>query len=213
MNPRRTHRPTWYHVGDMTRKEQRTSFEGTGLSISPNPNAWTRIAKLGGGTCYTVTKKHPTLLDIHALTRVERQTMLNWAVDAKYLERATIWRYREGVDDDETVTFEFTSHEDWLDHIGCEPGEEERNNLRLVGGYIGTPALFKAEGWHGDNPPALAETFAILRYVDEVLEWDGVYWRDRLDVTRLSAPRAVLFQSRLPEWHIAPTPPGEHPRK
>ena len=39
-------------------------------------------------------------------------------------------------------------------------------------------------------------------YVEQVLNWDGIYWDDRYDPYDYSAPRAVIFNSKLNSFQI-----------
>lgn len=196
----------WFHVGDITKKEKKRSFEGSGLSVSMNPDAWRKIARLNGET-YLVHKKSPLFLDIHALSLEKRKSIFNWGIIEGYLTEGEKWVYRYD-DEDEPMYMSFLSYEDWLKHMGLDPNDSldqeeiSKSDITRVTCFLGTDKLYQEAGWDLGNEPSLAETFCILRYADEVLEIDGVYWSDILDVYRYSAPRAVIFQSRLHEWKI-----------
>ena len=47
-------------------------------------------------------------------------------------------------------------------------------------------------------------TFDILLtvYLDNNTEYDGIWWEEELDVLKYSAPRGVIFNSKLKTWDI-----------
>lgn len=58
-----------YHVGTLNPENKGSdSHEGSGLSVSVHPNEWTRIAKLGGGDLYSLSKSGNQFLDFHRMT-------------------------------------------------------------------------------------------------------------------------------------------------
>ena len=198
----------WFHVGNMTKKVKKSSFEGSGLSISQHPKEWSRIARLSGDL-YTVHKENPLLLDFHKLSKRDKTNIFEWGVERGYLVKGFKWVFTY-IDEDDEMYREFLSYEDWLmdrgyDEEDAEDQEdlnEDKESLEKVKAFLGTTKLFEAECWDREHSPSMAETFCILRYADEMLGVDGVFWNDILDVYRYSAPRAVIFQSKLPEWTI-----------
>jgi hypothetical protein len=67
-------------------------------------------------------------------------------------------------------------------------------------------------GWRGRAPLVLAEDFALLAYAEDVIGLDGLWWQDRYSPRRLSAPRGVIFSSRLSEWRSRQLPEGVEQR-
>jgi hypothetical protein len=47
-----------------------------------------------------------------------------------------------------------------------------------------------------------------LAYAEQVLDLDGLYWNERLDVYAYSAPRAGLLRSKMSSWTFTPAPTG-----
>ena len=47
-------------------------------------------------------------------------------------------------------------------------------------------------------------TFDILLtvYLENNTEYDGIWWEEELDVLKYSAPRGVIFNSKLKTWDI-----------
>ena len=48
------------------------------------------------------------------------------------------------------------------------------------------------------------QTFDLLLtvYVENETDYDGIWWNDELDVSKYSAPRGVIFNSKLKEWSV-----------
>lgn len=185
---------TVYHVGnlDSPRKKPHVSYEGSGLSVSLHPDAWRKIARghVSGDT-WELSKDDPKFL---LATKANKEKAAQWAVKNGWLEEAT--RYRVSWFDDEMddeVSMEFDS----LD----EAQAEDRGEPEPVNSYTfakkGKDYWRKAFQSKPDN--SMASDFAVLWFA-EGRGYDGVWWNDKLDPVRLSAPRGVIFQSRLGEW-------------
>lgn len=210
---------TWFHVGDLTKKTKKNSYEGAGLSVSDCPKSWRRIARLGGET-YRMYRKGGRFLEMVYVSIPVRREMFKWAVEEGYLTKKNVWVYH--FYDEEFHNFyerEFDTLEEAKEEADWENFDEEeqaimmkrikdRNNhkeeyastLFEVTRFSATQRLLESEEWSGSCLSSQAEDFAILRYADEVLKLDGVHWDEEHDVVRLSAPRAVIFQSQLHHW-------------
>lgn len=209
----------WYHVGDMEKKRKKGSYEGAGLSVSEVPNSWRRIARLSG-EIYKFEKENARFLDMVYLSIPIRKEIFQWAELKGYLITENLWVYRYY--DDEYENFyerEFASLAEAKVEVDWESMDEEEQEMLMkrnkteeeadefnatlyeVKRYQATEKLLKLEEWTGSCMSQQAEDFAIIRYADEVLKLDGVYWDEEHDPIRLSAPRAVIFQSKLNEWN------------
>lgn len=197
---------TWFHVGDMKNKAKKSSYEGGGLSVSMVPDSWRRIAKLSGET-YQMKKQTGEFLDMICLDIVTRKKIFDWAIERGYLETSELWVYSYYDDEwEQELCTEFNSRKELEEELSWdELEEEERNELEVdikrVKRYQATKRLMELECWEGSCSSTTAEDFAIVRYADEVLGLDGVFWNEEHDVSRLSAPRAVIFQSKVKEWN------------
>ena len=74
-----------YHIGalDAAKKQRNSSgtslsYEGDGVSISNRPDAWVRIAQLGGNPLWLCQKPDGRFLDSKRLTAVQRQAIIAW---------------------------------------------------------------------------------------------------------------------------------------
>lgn len=205
---------TWYHVGDLSKMEKRNSYEGAGLSISQVPDSWRRIARIGGHT-YKLEKKGAKFLEMLSLSIPVRKNIFLWAVEQGYLDEKEIWVHRYYDDEYQNVyEMEFDSREELNIEVDWDELEEDEQetlvNPTRDGGVLygifqmkrfnATEKLLEKECWKGSCMSSQSEDFAIMRYADEVLNLNGVHWDEEHDVMRLSAPRAVIFQSQFKNW-------------
>lgn len=215
----------WFHVGDLSKKVQKNSYEGSGLSVSDCPEAWQRIARLGGEITYKLEREGGRFLDMLYVSIPVRKELFQWAVEKGYLTKNDIWVYHfydeefDGFYEMELPSLEDAQAEaDWEELDEAEQAivmkrlknreneaEEYASTIFNATRFSATEMLLEAEGWTGSCTSSQAEDFAIMRYAEEVLLLDGVYWDEELDVARLSAPRAVIFQSQLPYWKYRET--------
>jgi hypothetical protein len=68
------------------------SYEGPCLSVSLCPNAWIRIARLGGHPCHKLTRPGAAFLCVTSLEREAVDAIRAWAVDTGLLEAVDAWR-------------------------------------------------------------------------------------------------------------------------
>lgn len=78
---------------------------------------------------------------------------------------------------------------------------EELDGVVIVtSGYLPTLAMTIRAG-HTHAPIAFVSDFALAFWVEDCCsQVDGLWWNDRLAPERLSAPRGVIFNSRLTAW-------------
>lgn len=193
-NPQLT---TVYHVGrlDQPRRMPAVSYEGSGLSVSLHPAEWRKIARghVGGDT-WELTKEDPKFL---MATAANKKKAVDWAVANGWI--APQKRYRVSWFDDEmddTMNIEFDSLEEAqeeADNYDVEPEEVDSFVLDKKG-----KAYWK-QTFSSKPSNSFAKDFAIIWFA-EANGYDGVWWNEKLDPARLSAPRGVIFQSKLPEW-------------
>lgn len=188
---------TVYHVGrlDQPKRSGSFSYEGSGLSVSLHPDAWRRIARgQVSGDTWVLKKAKPKFL---LATKTNKEKAVEWAVKNGWIDEAM--RYRVSWFDDEmsdTMSTEFDSFEEAqveAEDRGVEP-EAVKSYVLAKKGIDYWRQAFQSEP---DN--SMAAEFAILWFAEE-RGYDGVWWNDKLDPNRLSAPRGVIFQSKLGEW-------------
>lgn len=213
------------HIGSMQPQAKGTthnrhSLEGHLLSVSVDPDAWRRIARLGAAPTWLMRPSFedaPSLLtvdgqdgapaalflDMRRLSDEQRLQCAQWAVEQGLLRPAMFgevsWFDEEL---DQRVAYNF----DLTDPKGCEAFDEELGSRKEDGwddvraqrveGHAPTEALHERIGFNVHAAHA-AEMAAIL-YAQEVLRQHapalvGAWWDDELDTSRLSAPRGGVF--------------------
>lgn len=191
-----------WHIGSMRRSDKKGgSLEGGGLSVSEHPQAWRRIARLGGYPWWLLEKRGGAFLDFHKASKGEcRKEIIAWAVATGYVTNGVAWRSCRYDDEfEQTLCSDHTTRE--------EAEEEEGDEVSRIKTLIPTAQLLKRMGG-GRGPLSLGMDFAATAYAEDVLRLDGVWWRDRLDPERLSAPRGVIFASMLGSWRATQRAPG-----
>lgn len=184
------------HVGTMDiSKKSNYSLEGNGLSVSNCPDSWERI---GEGTIhgdwFRLWKEGIRLVNYHGMTEEERTVIGTWALENGYVVAGTLYRVPCWGEDGELYFFTFASREEALEEA------EEPDDISTVEGLLPTEKLLQASLVKVE----LCNVFSLITclYAEQVLGYDGVYWDDYLDECRYSAPRGVIFNSRISEFTV-----------
>ena len=184
------------HVGtmDISRKNG-GSLEGTGLSISLCPSAWQRITRTEGKPHLLEKAGGGTFLLATSLTQEDKEAIADWGIENGYVEKVVSY-VKTYYDDEYEEEFEIvydTREEAERDLDEGETIEERADALQ---------ATDKMVEVIGEKPP-IALVFDLLTTIyAEQNGYDGVYWKELLDVSRLSAPRGVIANSKLKEWSV-----------
>jgi len=198
-------RQVW-HVGSMDPKGKgEGSLEGAGLSVSTHPEEWQQIAELGSGPVWELARNGNRFLDFHRLTKAQRSAMADWGVQQGLVERRPAWQVRWWDSEDRAFRY-----------MEAESEEEAKAEAEPVGGKVkalSSVAYPTARLRQATRNPRASSVVAMdllaTVYADKALGWDGVWWQDTLDVPGLSAPRGVIFSSRLPGWQRRQVRMGE----
>ena len=188
-----------YHVGTLDAAHKGTrgeSLEGLGLSVSQCPQAWVRIAKLGGLPWWQLSKQGNRFLDFHALSAQEQQTYLLWGQSQQLLQPAQLWQASWYDDELQAQCCSLhLSEEQALGEI------EEPDSVQAVSGWLGTEKLAQLSGKR--KAPFLdnVEALVAVQYA-EFAGLDGVFWNDEPNPSCYSAPRAVIVRPQLASWQI-----------
>lgn len=190
-----------YHVGLInTEKKNKGSYEGSGLSVSTVPKAWREIVRLGDSPTRVLYNPTGKFLDFYSLTALEKKEIMQWGYNKKLIEPTTIYYIRYYDDEDETeYEMVFTDKED-----GEENAEAYEVPLLERTGIMGTLSLSKVSDSNTISKDNHALEQLIIYYFETHAEYDGVWWNEKLDVSSLSAPRAVIFNNKLASWRIYP---------
>lgn len=91
---------------------------------------------------------------------------------------------------------------DDLEKAKYEAGDEYKIRRNKNGGLKATDKL-KIET--KQSIIDVSQTFDLLLtiFVEKTTNYDGIWWNDRLDVLDYSAPRGVIFNSKLNNWIVS----------
>jgi hypothetical protein len=205
------------HIGSLEPGDKNGwSLEGQGLSVSQHPEAWGRIARLGGPV-WSLPMDEAKFLDFHELNDEQRTAMDDFGVERGYTELATAYRvtyYDDEAEEERWITCgtreealgEAAEYAD--QDLADEDGEI--SDADLVG-LITEVTVMKATAAFPDSTVKTGSTeideIVATVYVNEMLpDYDGVWWADRLDPVQLSAPRGVIVPSKIAGWIGTVTP-------
>ena len=186
-----------YHVGTMDiTKKSKFSHEGNGLSVSNCPDAWRRITKgLTHGKTFMLRKRGMKLLDFYMLTAEEKAEIQRWAVANGYVEEATLYK---SITWDELGEEFFSLYESYDKALAEADDKEER--VQPVDGLLPTQKMKDTSMVHIEL--LQVRDFITALYTEQVLNYDGIYWDELLDEGVYSAPRGVIFNSKLPSFTV-----------
>ena len=190
-----------YHVGTMDiSKKSNYSHEGDGLSISNCPDEWVEITEgFTYGDYFRLSKPDMKLLDYYGLTDGEKSEIQRLALENGYVEEATLYKsisYGEFGDDEY-----FSLYDNYDDALEEADGDEEC--VEEVDGLIPTQKLRDRSLVKIDL--LMVRDVITALYAEQVLGYDGIWWDEELDVGVYSAPRGVIFNSRVSSFDVVNT--------
>ena len=186
------------HVGDLSqpRNPQGRSFEGSGLSVSQHPEAWTKIARLGGRETWLLHKANPSFYEVPWPVPPE---IYAWCEAKGFIEPAL--RFRAEWEDSELEGLVFCDF-DTLEEAQEEAEDLEAEIKEVQGWKLGPAGIAYCKAAFGVDSRIIhneARDFAPMFWA-ESQGYDGCWWHETLDPINLSAPRGVIFQSKLDGW-------------
>lgn len=202
-----------YHVGTMESSDKgvhfKHSLEGHCLSVSHHPDAWVKIAKLGGLPYWSLHKLDGSparFVDAHSLTESPEvmDQIKAWGLSMGLIQERTLYRAWSTDEDDR---WRYSLHGSELeasqevdeDSEGPDGGPAIEPSLTMTG----TDALGGIVGrsLHANDD---ATDMLLLAWAQIQTDLDGVWWSDELDVHALSAPRGGILPCRLQNWTHKP---------
>lgn len=191
-----------WHIGTLDRRDKGRrgpSFEGDGLSVSVDPDAWEEIAKLGGLPRWVLTNPRGRFVEFHALTEIQRTAIADWGITHGLVCKKDTWAlsyYDEELEDRCTLEIDDEAEacetlDDLLEH---DPDSEPE--LKPAETLAVTSKLCERIGFK----PLDAFDVLVALWAEDETTLDGVWWADRLAPELLSAPRGVIVRRALPNW-------------
>lgn len=179
-----------FHVGELNPDLKKSySHEGQGLSISEHPEDWQSIARLSGDIWELKTPLK--LLNFHALSSVQREAIYQWGAEKGWLEKQLTYSVSWFDDEwNQEMNFTFSSYEEALD-------ESPDGKVVVSEDWVAT-ASFPDSTVNSEDIGVL-DKLAVI-WVDRTHpDMHGVWWGDKHDVPRLSAPRGVICLGQIPK--------------
>ena len=188
-----------YHVGDMDIKDKsKFSLEGSGLSVSLHPDEWRKIARLGARDLYLLSNSGGLFVDGNKLDSREKSDIISWGLESGYIDQKETYKVCWYDDElDQEVCMEF----DTLDAAELEAGSDREISINK-GGILPTLKL-NSESMQDRIEPSQTFDLLLTIFVDRMTNFDGIWWDDYLDVSKYSAPRGVIFNSKINRWSIS----------
>lgn len=183
-----------FHVGTMDiGKKSEYSFEGSGLSVSNNPDEWRKIAKLGGDL-YSLSKLNGVFVDVHEISNNQITNIISWGIKNGYVLQEKTYKVRILDEEGEEGYMEFPTY-----------GEAKKETYDDEDVIINTEGIkptdkLKKETRQARIAPNQSLELLLTIYIEKNTDYDGIWWEDTLDVSRYSAPRGVIFNSKISEW-------------
>ena len=186
-----------YHVGSLDPSKKRMgSYEGAGLSVSTHPNAWRKIARgMVVGDTYVVTKPNNVFLNASKLTKALKREIADWGISQQLIKQTIV--YRVSYYDDELES------EVYSDYASLKDAKEEAGDeleIKKLSGYEPTQKLKTLAHNNYITPTGILDY--VLPIYAEANGYDGVWWQDKLDVSKYSAPRGVIVPSKVSSWNF-----------
>jgi hypothetical protein len=196
-----------YHVGhlDEKRRAPKYSHEGAGLSVSRVPDAWRRIARIGG-TDYVLRLDRSDggvfLLETE-LTDDERDEIEQWCVDVGFVEHVDGYESScENIRGEERTSWGYERADVMNADVESEDAYTIREKQLLQLGPCGRDYWQDSFTSDPDNAHPVQINQLVPVWFAQAHDYEGVWWDYRLDPADYSAPCGVIYQEKLIGWKI-----------
>ena len=188
-------------------KRKNGSYEGRGLSISTEPDAWRSINKGNTyGDTYQLIKPNNKFINMHKISKVQFKELYMWGINNGYLKSSTVYTYTYFDDEmDQDLSREFVSYEELLKELDID---EDEYTEKLEDGEIevSSDGVVITDKFKTVTGSTHIDLIVSIYAQENKLDVDGLYWRDKLDIIRYSAPRGVIFDGKLSDWDVKKLP-------
>lgn len=202
---------TLYHVGSMDISQKSLfAIEGNGLSVSICPKDWMKIAKMKDSTIWKLYKKNIKMLDYHSLTENDFNLATSWGITEGYLKEFEVYSVTK-FDDDMNCDLH-SIHDTFEDALNKASIEEKYDTFES---YISNrkslyPRIEKIKGYKPTkklNSLSMvnvdiqnSKQINLLLFLEKNTDLDGVYWNEELNLSKNSAPKGVIFNSKINDF-------------
>lgn len=205
-----------YHVGNMAAQpapHARSSHEGPCLSVSEVPGAWRSIARLGEAPLWILHKPNGAFLDMLQVSTEAKDAIVQWGYANGYAVEGTGWISEFHLDDeDDPQDVRYCANATFEESVSqCGEVGEPEDDCEVRARYSKQmPFATDKLGEYAEQKLDLLMVFDMLAlaYAEQVLDLDGLFWDERLDILSYSAPRGGILRSKLGSWSIKKAPHG-----
>jgi hypothetical protein len=186
------------HIGSMNAAAKGPfSYEGSGLSVSLDPETWEEIAELGGCEWWRLRRVGGTFLSFYELSEEQREHVREYGLATGLVERAV--KYTHTYYDSELDDDVYTLHDSY--EAACdEVVDEDVGVIASCEVVTSTAKMRKLLGGMDSGESAFEHLLCL--YVSTTFPGvDGIWWAD--DYGHLSAPRGVIFPERIQHWNVS----------
>lgn len=204
---------TLYHIGYMDVSNKSMSFDdGNGLSVSICPDKWLKIREFDSKIIWKLTKDDVELLNYYSLTKNDFDLATSWGVTEGYLEYCEMYRVtnisnNSEIEDTPLIFISFKDaqkyaklkliHDTYEEYLKYE--NDETYYIEKINGYLPTKKLKTFSMVNVDMYNCIK--INMLFFLEKNTKLDGVYWDDMLDENNKTAPRGVIFNSRIESFN------------
>lgn len=189
-----------FHVGTLDiRKKVKDSYEGSGLSVSNCPDAWREINRGGTyGETWNIKKpKGGLFVDYHKTLNDEtKEELKRWGILNNYIEYCKTYSVEMTDEYGREYFIEFTNKEE-------AELEAEMYDTGVVTqlGFKATNKMLKEINYRLNSVVVNCYNLLLTMFVEKYFkDVDGVWWEDVYEPESYSAPRGVIFNSKIKEW-------------
>ena len=184
------------HIGTLNPADKgHFSWEGNGVSVSLDADAWEQIASLGGYPRWHLQRDGGSFVSFWELSDFDRETVCAWGVAANLVIRTRkyVFSYRDDELDDEMAVL-CESYRQALDEAGSMEVGTDAISVREV--VVATPRM--REIMNMDSGDDAFDHLLGLYVAATSPEVDGVWWEDGYGP--MSVPRGVILPHRVASW-------------
>ena len=208
-----------YHIGTLKESDKKThSLEGNTLSVSPCPDAWSYIAKLGGAPTWKISNQTPLILiDLYNFIQQRRTTIMEWSISQNLGYMGT------------TYNVLMVNESDEINYMECNTLKEAMDEISDPDNVLITDSKNKAHNAYNNNNEVILQKQDII-LTQECMQHHriaystngidnlaalyaethfsahihGIWWNDIYSPNRYSAPRGGILYQHLPNLTITP---------
>lgn len=204
------------HVGTLNpahKGEKGYSYEGAGLSFSVDPDAWVEIAELENKPWWKADLSGARILDGLACLKSPKimEEIQTWAQEKGLASPVPMFKaiFRD-TEDDQLVEFWCATQKQAREEIEDQDEGRVESSTQWVPSALLCARMGNSADQAGKLNPNVPSEMMMAWAEDH--GWDGAWWNETLNPSSYSAPRGVIFPSKLttvawsPCKELAPAP-------